>query len=152
MIININNKYSTIIDDDIWPLISNGSLFVQDGRCGKKYVYIRNNGEKVALHRIIHKTPDGMMTDHINGNTFDNRRENLRTVTNQQNQFNRQLRIDNKSGYTGVFWNKQRGKWRASIKVNYKTKHIGYFLDKNEAYKAYLQEKEKITLNLSGKI
>jgi len=74
------------------------------------------------------------MIDHINRKRNDNRIENLRVVTNSQNQMNR----DEVNGYT---WH--RGKWRADIKVDGKTIHIGYFENKEDARAAYLEAKQK---------
>lgn len=48
---------------------------------------------------------DGMEVDHINRNTLDNRRENLRVVSPMKNQWNAGVRVDNKWGYRGVYWN-----------------------------------------------
>ena len=80
--------------------------------------------------------------DHINGIKTDNRICNLRLVTVRQNQYNqRKPRIDNKSGYLGVTVYKD--KWMASIKINSKTKHLGYFSTPQEANEAYINAKRK---------
>ena len=50
-----------------------------------------NVREKLRMHRVILQTPHGLLTDHINGNGLDNRRENLRIVTSSQNSMNRRL-------------------------------------------------------------
>jgi hypothetical protein len=72
--------------------------------------------------------------DHINGKRHDNRIENLRSVTQQQNLFN-----TNAKGY---YWNKRNKKWNAKIKVNGKSKHIGLYDTEQEAHQAYLNEKK----------
>lgn len=82
-------------------------------------------------HRVayaIHhgEWPDNQI-DHINGVKKDNRISNLRAVTNQENQKNRSMKINNKSGVTGVFWHKAAGKWTAQIRVDYRCKHLGLF-------------------------
>jgi hypothetical protein len=74
--------------------------------------------------------------DHINGIRDDNRICNLRSVTSQQNQWNR---ITAK----GYYWNKKNKKWRAQIKLDKKVIHLGYFITEEEARTAYLQAKEK---------
>ncbi len=74
--------------------------------------------------------------DHINGIRNDNRICNLRSITNQQNQWNR-------TTAKGFFWHKIAKKWNASIGVNYKVIHLGSFNTEQEARTAYLQAKEK---------
>ena len=74
--------------------------------------------------------------DHINRNRSDNRIANLRDVSHKQNQQNRSTNSDNTSGHPGVYWHKQKSKWRAQIKHNYKLIHLGYFDDLEEAVAA----------------
>jgi hypothetical protein len=92
-------------------------------------------------HRIIATAFLGLdinntkiQVDHINGVRHDNRLENLRLVTHQQNQHNR----TKAKGYT---WNKLRNKWQSQIRINSKKKHLGYFELEEEAHKAYLEAK-----------
>lgn len=80
---------------------------------------------------------DGFWVDHINGDTLDNRRSNLRLCTVSGNNHNRMKSKNNTSGYKGVSWLKQNQKWRAYIKVNSKDKHLGCYLDKEDAARAY---------------
>jgi len=91
-------------------------------------------------HRVIWAMATGAwpesQIDHINGIRDDNRIENLRDVTNQENSRNRKLRNDNTSGHIGVSWDKQENKWRAFIHVNGKKKHLGFFIDKADAIAA----------------
>jgi hypothetical protein len=110
-----------------------------------KYLYaVRaiypEKGVKVMLylHREIMKAPKGLVVDHINGNTLDNRRENLRLATKRQNTCN--MRI-NKEGctskYRGVNWHISVKKWVARITVNRRRIHLGVFDSEVEAAKAY---------------
>lgn len=92
---------------------------------------------KVWMHRIIAKTPSGFVTDHINGNKLDNRRRNLRICTRQQNNMHVGVSRKNKSGYKGVFWNKQRKKWRARIRLNKQDIVLGHFTNKADAAISY---------------
>ena len=77
--------------------------------------------------------PVGAYIDHINGNSLDNRRENLRIASASQNSQNR--KPVGKSKYAGVC--RYRDKWQAQIGFNSKKKHIGYFSTQIEAAKAY---------------
>lgn len=93
-----------------------------------------------SAHRVIWAICNGVwpldQIDHINGIKDDNRIENLRSVSRSENQKNRKLTKTNKSGAMGVCWHKAGGKWRAEIKVNNITKHIGYFDNKSDAISA----------------
>jgi hypothetical protein len=85
------------------------------------------------LHRVIWmyhngEIPDGMHIDHLNGNPSDNRVENLRLCTPQQNEWNK----DRKAGVRF-----ESGKWRARYSHNGQDKHIGMFDTKDEAEVAY---------------
>lgn len=74
------------------------------------------------------------VVDHIYHKTNDNRKNNLRIVTNQQNGMNKKLPINNTSGYIGV--TKNKNKWIAQIKINGKNTRLGSYLTKNEAIQA----------------
>lgn len=92
---------------------------------------------KVIMHRAILNPPLDMEVDHINHNQLDNRRINLRIVSPSQNSQNRRIGIKNTSGYKGVCSFKQGNKWRASITIKAKVKHLGLFNSKEEAALAY---------------
>jgi hypothetical protein len=98
------------------------------------------------LHRILVALREGreisdLYVDHIDGNGLNNRSDNLRLATQQENQKNRKLNSNNLSGYSGVYWNKAKQKWRACIKVDGKEIHLGYF-DKLEDAVAARQQAE----------
>lgn len=70
------------------------------------------------MHRLIMGFPVNMEVDHINGDTLDNRRCNLRICTHAENMANRKIHRDNTSGYRGVYWSKERNMWRVQIYIN----------------------------------
>ena len=71
--------------------------------------------------------------DHVNRNGLDNRRENLRAATVNQQSYNMSTYNTNKSGFRGVFYVKRSRKWLACIKADGKRIHIGFFESKLEA-------------------
>lgn len=89
------------------------------------------------MHRIIFNTPLGMETDHINGNSLDNRKINLRICTHYQNSLNTKHRKNTTSIYRGVSWCSEREKWAVYISYNKKHRLIGRYNDEIEAEKAY---------------
>lgn len=109
----------------------------------------KKNQLSIVMARLIKglKYKDGKYVDHRNGNTFDNRRSNLRVCTNSQNLMNRGAPKNNTSGFKGVSFNKYTGKWVANIVKNYRQIHLGYYKDKKNAAKAY----NKAAFKLFGK-
>lgn len=89
------------------------------------------------MHRLIMKTPNGMMTDHIDGNRLNNQRSNLRICTNAENMRNRNKPIVNTSGYKGVYERKYDGKYLAQIHVFGKGYYLGTFENKKDTAIAY---------------
>jgi hypothetical protein len=95
------------------------------------YPQARVDGKPVRMHQLIMGKQDGKEIDHINRVKVDNRRENLRFVTHQDNCYNRP-----RYG-AGCDYDKRRDKWRARISINSKVKWLGYFASPDEATIAY---------------
>ena len=105
---------------------------------------VRKPGKScIFMHRLLNKTPYNMQTDHINRNKLDNRKSNLRTVSNQQNHFNMPLQKTNTSGFAGVSWDKSRNKWISRIIKNNSVIYLGRFLNLNDATNARKQAELK---------
>lgn len=92
-------------------------------------------------HRIIYRMMTGeeppSLIDHINGDPGDNRWRNIRPATEAQNNANRRKQRNNKSGFRGVHWDKESGRWRAAIRVNKRLISLGRFSTKESAHSAY---------------
>ena len=97
------------------------------------------------LHRLILLTVKGKQCDHIDGNTLDTRKFNLRECTQDENLKNRKKPCTNKSGVKGVYWadSLKTPKWLASIKVNNKSYHLGYYDKFEDAVEARKQAEIK---------
>ena len=93
---------------------------------------------KGFAHNLI-LSCEGKYTDHINRNKLDNRRQNLRICTAQENSFNKGVGKNNKSGFAGVCYKQDKHKWKAFISPSGKQIHLGYFDDIRDAIKARLQ-------------
>ena len=91
----------------------------------------------VYLHREIMNAPAGLLVDHINNDTLDNRRANLRLATHSQNSCNRPKKSNTSSRFIGVSFLKSRKRWRAAIRHHGKRTFLGYFDSEIEAAKAY---------------
>lgn len=100
-------------------------------------IYLGNGKQKaLLLHRLILDSPD-LFIDHINHIGLDNRKSNLRVVTNQENQMNRKPNKNSSSKYKSVYWHKRKSKWYVQIRFNSKRIHIGYFDNEVQAALAY---------------
>lgn len=102
---------------------------------------LTTTGEKIHMHREI-LALHGIftkITDHINGNGLDNRLSNLRAATCSQNNANKKVRKDSKSGLKGVSFFPRDNKWRAKISLGQgkNAKTLGYFNTAKEATAAY---------------
>lgn len=120
------------LDDGDLPLLAKYRWSMTRGKSGDVYAraYIgggRGAAQYARMHRFILEAPDGMDVDHINRNTLDNRRVNLRVVTRSQNLHNTDAPRHNKSGRKGVCWYPKYEKWRAFITINKRQTTLGYF-------------------------
>lgn len=98
-------------------------------------------------HRLVwayHYGASACTIDHINGNPFDNRVENLRECSNAQNQQNSRCPKSNTSGVKGVAWCKQKQKWRGRITVDGLEIHIGFFTTITKAKDAMSAARTKL--------
>jgi len=132
-------EYKTIPDD--WYKIK---IKLDTQKCGYKYYRFKINKKVYRLSRIIYKAHNkdweidnssmNNFIDHINTNSLDNRIENLRVLTHQQNQFNR-----NAKGYC---WMERLKKYQSQICIDGKIKYLGLFHNEEDAHIAYLNAKE----------
>lgn len=126
-----SDKYA-IVDLSDYPMLSKYTWSVSKGR--NTYYAITWKGNKfVRMHSLLMNPKERRVVDHINGDGLDNRRKNLRVCTYSENAMNSKVKSSNKSGFKGVYWSNQMGKWAAQITVMYKTKHLGYFSKIKEA-------------------
>lgn len=134
---------SALVDEGDFELLSKWKWQVKWNPHTRSYYANRKqviaNGKRKSLYmsRVIMDAPKDFQVDHINHDTLDNRRSNLRLATRSQNQINSGKRKVNKSGYKGVSFYKETKKWKARINYNNKNIHLGYFTDIKEAARAY---------------
>lgn len=97
------------------------------------------------LHRYITNCPKDKVVDHINNNSLDNRKENLRICTISQNNMNQRKSsiVKYTSRFKGVCYDsygKRTKRWKASVRYNNKTYNLGYFSTEEEAAREYNKE------------
>jgi hypothetical protein len=118
-----------------------GKVLKNIGKSGynRLAIYIEKKAYKLHIHQFGWYFIHGYCAkeiDHINGVRFDNRLCNLRPVTRQQNQWNRNTA-------KGYYFHKANKKYKAQIRLNYKNFHVGYYNTEEQAREAYLQAKQK---------
>ena len=100
-------------------------------------------GGRIWMQRLLNKTPEGLITDHINRNKLDNRKCNLRNADKRINSINRDKPCNNKSGYKGVYFDTWSKSWRAEVRVMGKKITLGRFEDIQDAVNARLEGEQK---------
>lgn len=141
-LIPLTQGEKAIVDvEDYSELVKYNWAYGTDGYAVRN-VRFKPNSEQVSvrMHRQILNPPDEFVVDHINGNTLDNRRKNLRVCEHKENLRNRGTPANNTSGFKGVSWHSDSEKWVANIKADGKPKYIGTFDCKVDAAKAYNEQ------------
>ncbi len=130
--IPLTRRMVAIVDAADYEWLSRHRWFAK-GRQGKYYAGRSVRGKIIMMHREIMKAPPGMVVDHIDGNSLNNRRSNLRICTPRQNGHNKRF-TGNVSGFAGVYPHGKR--WRVIVQDRSKTVYSAVFDDKVEAAKA----------------
>ena len=109
----------------------------------KKYCFYKNEyDKKIKLHNLILPPEEGYIIDHIDRDTLNNRKCNLRQVTSMQNSWNSSTSSNNISGYKGVRWDNKSQNWIAFIQINGKTKTKSFKKKEEAIEQRYLWEYE----------
>lgn len=135
--ISLSKGKAAIVDDADYELVCKYTWYAIE-RFGIWYARGRVNGKFISMHRLILDAPNTKEVDHIDGDGLNNRRSNIRLASRSQNAMNRGMNIDNKSGFKGVHRTSRNSRpYRATIRVQGKSKHLGYFDNLKEAAQAY---------------
>jgi hypothetical protein len=113
---------------------------------GKPYWKISIKRKTMYLHHIIfmmHYKYLPKYIDHVDGNSTNNHIGNLRAATQSQNIANSKLKTNNTSGYKGVSFRRDTGKWQSSVMVNGNHISLGSYVTKEEAHQAYILGSKK---------
>lgn len=148
-------RYDPATGDFFWKVQTNSRALVGmqaganslSGPVNNKYRVINIDKKQYRAHNLVwfyfHGTWPTKVLDHINGNSLDNRIENLRDVTRQQNSWNLQgPKRNNRSGLLGVDWKASKKRWRAQIRIKGKRLWLGEYKTAEEASAAYQKAKQ----------
>mgnify|MGYP004520981043 CR=1 FL=1 len=142
-IIGLATNGSFIIDKDSYDLIKDYTWYLN--KAG--YVITQKNRETIYLHRLVLGLPNKVeieIVDHVNGERNDNRKQNLRVCLSQDNNKNFPLRKDNKTGpIPGVVWEKDRKKWKATLRCDKKQVLLKRFNNVEDAIVARIKAELK---------
>lgn len=128
-IIQLTKGKETTVDDEDYVYLSK----VKWHTSSMGYACNRNK-ISIFMHRLITNAPENKEVDHINGDRLDNRKENLRLVTHQENMFN----VHKARGYQKV-----GNRYKSYISVKNQRIYLGCFVSKEEASNAYLDAKRE---------
>jgi hypothetical protein len=134
------------VDDMDYELLKDYVWYSHKGYC-TCYLFKRNEGSHIKMHRLIMGNPKGKIVDHIDNNPLNNQRSNLRLVNSSQNAQNRRK---NKKGestsiYKGVGFSKKMNCWISNLIVNYKKYFLGYFKSEIAAAYAYNKKAKEVS-------
>jgi hypothetical protein len=141
-LISLTQGMSAIVDDDVaeellsikWHVVKMGTPRRPLFYAARNITIAKNTGRLELMHRRIMQAPKGKVIDHINSNTLDNRKENLRVCSQKENMQN--LRSGpNRTGFRGVNAISNGG-FTANIKSG-GTRYLGYFKQAEDAARAY---------------
>lgn len=156
--IPLTRGLETVIDaaDAEWVCRQSWHAGGQHGRWYARGHRAGTGNGKVFLHRLIASAPPHLSVDHINGDTLDNRRSNLRACTQAENAKNTRVRPGT-SGFRGVFEFPYGGRYRAVITADGRKTALGWFRDPREAALAYDAAARRLhgefaTLNFPGAV
>lgn len=136
-----NSGFFSLVDDEDFDLLNQKTWYsIQKGNTFYVYRRERKNGicKTIFMHRFIMNTPEGLDVDHVNHLGWDNRKCNLRNCTRKDNLRNRS-KVKSASSYIGVSLLKLKNRiaYRAKIRINGKSTHLGVFNSEIEAAQCY---------------
>ena len=130
--IEITQGQKTLVDDEDYDYLNQWRWNASWSNNTKSFRVRRFTiSGTIYLHRVIMNAPKDFQVDHINHDTLDNRKENLRLVTNSQNMINRRVQSNNTSGVKGVY--KNGNKFVAQIWIDGKSQYLGIYKNFKDA-------------------
>lgn len=123
-----------LIDKEDLEKVSTYKWHVEKSRKTINYAQTSLPGKTLRLHRLIMQSD--LQIDHINHNGLDNRKCNLRTCTNAENNRNKKTNFNPKSGYTGIRYNEKCNSYYVRIMVNKKKISLGHYKSLEDALAA----------------
>ena len=138
--IHLSSGNFALVDDEDFDNLKHFTWFEHKGYVARTINYTYGGKKRtkyVSMHRSIMKTPKWLCVDHIDHNTLNNQKYNLRNCSIGENNKNQRMQKNNTVGYKGVYFEKCSGKFKAQIGQKGGRKNLGRFKTALEAAKAY---------------
>lgn len=129
--IKISKEYSALVDDEDYEELSKYKWKISKS---KTIIYAVS---QIFMHRLIMKTDKNESIDHIDHNSLNNTKSNLRIATDSQNRQNSNKQKNTTSKFKGVYWNKSTNLWQSNIFYDGKQHYLGRYKNEDDAGRAY---------------
>lgn len=145
--IKLTKGLIALVDDNEFEKLNKHKWFSQkkgDTFYARRYECKNGKIKRIYMHReILELKNKKEEVDHINKNGIDNRKENMRICTHQQNQWNTKKRTGI-SQFKGVHWHKKANKWQGQIRCNNKWYYLGLYNSETEAAHVYNKKAKEL--------
>lgn len=145
--IKLSQGMIALVDDDDYEKVNQHKWYARKNGKNDAYYALRwdnCSNKHVRMHRALMEVTSELIVDHVNHNTLDNRKSNLRICNKTENCRNQRLRLQNTSGYKGVSYHKNHKKYEAKIKYNGKRLFLGYYETAKEAAISYNEKAKEL--------
>ena len=136
-------EFTVLYDNEDHEKLSKYKWYVQKIYKRNSLFYVQSkiykNGRQsnIYMHRLIINCQENKFVDHINHNSLDNRKSNLRVCTQKENRRNSKSNKNSSSKFKGVTWHKRNKKWVSQIRTNKKNIWLGLFENEIDAALVY---------------
>lgn len=135
--IQLTRGLVALVDDSEYERVIRHRWYAQWHPGTRSYRARMSGRPRVFMHRYVLELTQPYVVDHRNHNTLDNRRQNLRPCSAAENNRNRRKRDGLTSRYKGVYYERDRARWKAHIDIDGRTKTLGRFTSEEDAARAY---------------
>jgi len=135
--IPITKGLVALVDDKDFDLLTTWRWHASSSDAGWYAARRSRTNITVYMHRMIMLPDPDLTIDHINHDTLDNRRSNLRVCTHAENLRNQRSQRGVTSRYKGVAWHRRGQKWVAQITADGVNRYLGLYTSEREAAASY---------------
>lgn len=131
--IQLSQNKQALVDDEDFEELNQSRWFINGSYA---YRHASNHRQLIAMHRQIMNCPQGFEVDHLNHDKLDNRKNNLKVCTKQENLLNKSLYKNNKTGVSGIYWLDSIKKYQVRFWIRKIEYYLGCFDSLGDAIEA----------------